>query len=62
MRSFKKQILELRESIRSGKSTGEKEIAKDPIRTQYELDAGIDRRELAAGHERHELPGSRNRL
>ena len=57
MKSIKRQMIELRSHMSKAQaSASEQDIAKTPLQVSYELETGIDRGELSAGHMRHEMP------
>ena len=60
-RRVKKQIRQLQDHLKDSSDSpnqqGEQEESKDNVSDEIELETGIDRGELGAGHDRHEAPG-----
>ena len=60
-RRIKKQIRQLQDHLKDSSESptqqGVQEESKDIVSNEIELETGVDRRELEAGHDSHEAPG-----
>ena len=58
-RKVKKQIRQLQEKSSNNEKPAQEVLhdeSSNPIQEDFELETGIDRAELRAGHDRHEAP------